>query len=143
MSKPEILRQMVEDGMSLREIGRILGMASSRVHNACGSFGIQLKDRYEQFLAKNWRQIPDSLFAPPLGPKESWLLGLLMTNGCSSEREHTINLNLSDKDGVLLASQIIGFGSVRERSPQASEYHGKIIQGKLPGWIIRPVLSNR
>src|SRR5689334_8426496 len=49
-SDPEILRKMVEDGMSIREIGRVLGMASSAVHNACDYFGIQLKDRYEQFL---------------------------------------------------------------------------------------------
>jgi hypothetical protein len=133
-SDPEILRQMVEDGMSIREIGRVLGMASSAVHNACGSFGIQLKDRYEQFLAKNARQIPDSLFATPLNPKESWLLGLLMTDGCVSEKEHLIKLSITDKDGVQLASQIIRFGNIRERSPQIREYNGKIIQGKLSIW---------
>jgi hypothetical protein len=133
-SDPEILRQMVEDGMSIREIGRILGMASSSVHNACGSFGIQLKDRYEQFLAKNCRQIPDSLFSTPLSPKESWLLGLLMTDGCANEKEHFIKLSISDKDGVQLASQIIGFGSIRESLPTTSEYNGKKIQGKLPVW---------
>ena len=50
---PEILREMVENGMSLREMGCTFEMASSAIHNACGAFGIQLKDRYEQFLAKN------------------------------------------------------------------------------------------
>lgn len=131
---PAILRQMVEDGMSIREIGRVLGMASSAVHNACGSFGIQLKDRYEQFLAKNSRHIPDSLFATPLNPQESWLLGLLMTDGCVSEKEHLIKLSITDKDGAQLASQIIGFGNIREKLPQIREYNGKIIQGKLPVW---------
>ena len=120
--------------MSLREIGRKLGMASSRVHNACGAFGIPLKDRYEQFLARNCRQISDSLFSIPLGPKESWLLGLLMTDGCVSENDHIISLGISDKDGVELASQIIGFGSIRKRPPQTREYNGKKIQGKLPMW---------
>ena len=133
-SDPEILRQMVEDGMSIREIGRALGMASSAVHNACGSFGIQLKDRYEQFLAKNCRQISDSLFATPLSPKESWLLGLLMTDGCVNEKEHFIKLSISDKDGVQFASQIIGFGYIRESLPETREYNGKKIQGKLPVW---------
>jgi hypothetical protein len=131
---PEISRQMVDSGMSIREIGRELGMASSGVHNACASLGIQLRDRYEQFLAKNCRQIPDSLFAVPLGPKESWLLGLLMTDGCANDRDHLIKLSISDKDGAQLASQIIGFGSIRERSPNTSEYNGNKIQGKLPIW---------
>jgi hypothetical protein len=81
-SDPEILRKMVEDGMSLREIGRALGMASSGVHNACVSFGIARKDRKQQIVAKNCRQISDSLFSLPLNAKESWLLGLLMTDGC-------------------------------------------------------------
>ena len=131
---PEILRQMVEDGMSIREIGRILGTASSAVHNACGSFGIRLKDRYEQFLAKNCRQIPDSLFSTPLNPTESWLLGLLMTDGCANEKEHFIKLSISDKDGAQLASQIIGFGNIREILPETREYSGEKIQGKLSLW---------
>lgn len=132
--EPAILRQMVEDGMSIREIGRKLGIAPSNVLNTCGSFGIQLKDRYEQLLAKNCRQIPDSLFRVPLGSEESWLLGLLMTDGCVNEKEHLIELAVSDKDGVQLASQIIGFGSIRERVPQTRIYNGQIIQGKLPIW---------
>jgi hypothetical protein len=131
---PEILRQMVEDGMSIREIGRALGMASSAVHNACGSFGIQLKDRYEQFLAKDCRQIPDSLFATPLNPKEFWLLGLLMTDGCVNEKEHFMKLSITDKDGAQLASQVIGFGNIRETLPETREYREKKIQGKLPIW---------
>ena len=131
---PETLKKMVEDGMSIREIGRILGMASSAVHNACGSFGIRLKDRYEQFLAKNCRQIPDSLFSTPLSPTESWLLGLLMTDGCANEKEHFIKLSISDKDGAQLASQIVGFGNIREILPETREYSREKIQGKLSLW---------
>jgi transposase-like protein len=130
---PEVLREMVEGGMSLREIGHKLGMASSAVLNACVSFDIPLKDREEQFLAKRRRQIPDSLFSPPLNAQESWLLGLLMTDGCVMERT-LIKLSISDKDGTQLASQIIGFGSVRESSPEIREYNGKIIHGRLPVW---------
>jgi hypothetical protein len=133
-SDPEILRKMVEDGMSLREIGRALGMASSGVHNACVSFGIARKDRKQQIVAKNCRQIPDSLFSTPLSPTDSWLLGLLMTDGCANEKEHFIKLSISDKDGAQLASQIIGFGNIREILPETREYSGEKIQGKLSLW---------
>jgi len=132
-SDPETLRKMVEDGMSLSEIGRVLGMASSGVHNACVAFGIERKDRIEQIVAKKCRQIPDSLFSLLLNAKESWLLGLLMTDGCVGDRDR-IKLTIGDKDGVQFASQIIGFGNITEVLPKTYEYKGKKIQGRLSMW---------
>jgi hypothetical protein len=99
----------------------------------------------EQSLAKRCRHIPDSLFALPLTPNESWLLGLLMTDGNVLD-EGRITLAICDEDGAQLASQIIGFGSIRIAPPNprttaimwSYQAHSRQLAQRLEEWGITP-----
>lgn len=112
----QMLTNLIQEGMSIREIARFLNVSIKTVQRRCEAFHIPMRDRMEQSLAKRCRQIPDTLFALPLTPRESWLLGLLMTDGNVSNQGR-VTLAISDEDGVQLASQIIGFGSIRIAPP--------------------------
>ncbi len=113
---PNTLIDLVQEGVSIREMARFLNVSVKTIQRNCETFHIPMRDRLEQSLAKRRRQIPDSLFALPLTPDESWLLGLLMTDGCIKDNG-TINLDLGDEDGVQYAKQIIGFGNIRIVEP--------------------------
>lgn len=133
-SDPNELRRMVEGGMSIREIGRELKMSSSTVHNACARFGIPLRGQKEGAFEQR-TQLSDTLFLAPLTANESWLLGLLLTDGCVSPQNRLVKLGVTDEDAVRFASQVIGFGSItRVAAGRVSEYHGQKIEGKLPIW---------
>src|SRR5260221_12589379 len=97
-------------------MARALCVTKTTIHSTFVCLHLPLKDRMEQSLAKRCRQIPVSLCALPLVANESWLLGLLMTDGNVSNQGR-MTLHISDEDGVQLASQIIGFGSIRIAPP--------------------------
>jgi AraC-like DNA-binding protein len=105
-SDPNELRRMVEGGMSIREIGRELNMSSSTVHHACARFGIPLRSQKEGAFEQR-TQLPDALFLAPLTANESWLLGLLLTDGCVYQNR-LVKLSVTDEDAVWFAAQVRG-----------------------------------
>jgi Helix-turn-helix domain of resolvase/LAGLIDADG-like domain len=141
----EQLIQMVEQGMSIREIARAMNVSPSIVSNTCKYLNIPLKDRMEQSLAKRCRTIPENLFVPRLDSNASWLLGILMTDGNVSDQGR-ITLSTSDEDGAQKAKEIIGFGEIRRQVPRGNtsvlmhcyEAHSRHLATRLENFGIMP-----
>ncbi len=107
-------------------------MSSSGVHSACKRLGIPLRSQKEG-AAQGRTPIPDTLFASPLNANESWLPGLLLTDGCV--HKNIVKLSITDEDAVHLAFQVIGFGNIVKGPPHGLKtYSGLKIEGKLPVW---------
>lgn len=113
----EALESMVRSGMSTREIAEAAGVARSTAFRACQRFGIKLPDRLAQSFAKSAQDIPDSLFVPRLPRDQSWLLGLIATDGNVGSNGR-LTISIGDEDGVQQAAAILGMGHIRVIAPR-------------------------
>jgi hypothetical protein len=79
--------------------------------------GIDLPDRLTHSLAKSCQSIPDSLFVPRLPRDQSWLLGLIATDGSVGD-DGRLTVSLGDEDGVRQTASILGMGHIRAIKPR-------------------------
>jgi hypothetical protein len=111
----EELRAQVRAGRSLRQMGERFNLDGKTIHRYCRKYEITLRSQPEATSLANRTKIPDALFAPPLKPAQSWVLGIVATDGSISDGGRLRVISV--ERGVLeQCRSATGVGTIRARS---------------------------
>lgn len=105
------LRHCVKAGQSLRQMGRAFDLDGKTIHRYCRQYGIVLTKQPEATSRANRNTLPPSLFLPPLDSEQSWLLGIIATDGNISY-ENRLRVSSVDEDIVAHCARIARCGSI-------------------------------
>lgn len=109
------LASLIAEGHSMADIALQFGVSRGAIQRTCIAFDIPRRDNIAAIVATHARPISDNLFAAPLDSAQSWLLGLLMTDGAVGD-DGRVRLALQDEGIARAAREIVGFGNVSVRN---------------------------
>ena len=101
----------VEAGESLRQIGRALRLDTSTIREHCRRYGIPVSSQREATSRANRNVAPPALFRSPLDPAQSWVLGVVASDGNIS-RGGRLRVVSADADIVHQCKALTARGSV-------------------------------
>ena len=109
------LRELVAAGLSLRRIGRLYDLDGKTIHRYCQQYGVELRSQGEATSLANRNELPEGLFAGPLDPQMSWVLGIIATDGNISDAGRLRVVSV-DQDIPAQCLEVCGVGSVYKQT---------------------------
>lgn len=117
------IRQLTQEEIPFRKIEGILHISRWSLTRICKKHNISYLNRKEAARKSRTLILPDTLFVFPLDNDQSWILGLLLTDGCITYHQGYWNISLAstDKDILEKVQAITSLGSIHRSNIDRSD----------------------